>query len=59
MIFTLFVGLYVSGLAGALLIVFSLSKRVSTKKKVQGAVVVGLSLIAHWWVLYIMNQVFN
>ena len=59
MIFTLFVGLYVSGLAGALLIVFALSKRVSTKKKVQGAVIVGFSLIAHWWVLYIMNQVFN
>lgn len=54
MIFTLFVGLYISAFAGALLIVFSLSKRVASKKKAQGAVAVALSLIAYWWVLHII-----
>lgn len=59
MIFTLFVGLYLSAFAGALLIVFSLSKRVASKKKAQGAVVVGLSFIAYWWVLHLMDRVYG
>ena len=55
MIFTLFTGPYISSFAVALLIVFSLSKRVASKKKAQGAAAIGLSLIAYWWVLQLMK----
>jgi hypothetical protein len=59
MILTLFIGLYVSIFAGVLLIVFSLSKGVTFEKKAQGAVAVGLSFIAYWWVLHIMDRVYG
>jgi len=52
MVFTLFVGRYVTALAGALLLVLLGSKTVPTKRKVSGSIAVFLSIVALLWLAF-------
>jgi len=57
MLLTVFLGPYISGLAGILLVVLLISRRAARNLKIEGAIAVGISLLALLWAAHLFKQV--